>query len=108
MHTTLLSISYQALQGNNLFIDLIAGATAGILVALLMQKKGIDMLICIVFGLIGGWIAESFFSSVFNFTKNRLVNVIIGATIGALVLSIIFSLIFGAGKKGRDRSKYQS
>jgi uncharacterized membrane protein YeaQ/YmgE (transglycosylase-associated protein family) len=80
-------------------IILIVGAIAGWLAGMIVDSDGGGLLLDIVLGIVGGYIAVHYiFHGVLRLTGNRYVDLTITATIGAAVLALIIKLIRRASR----------
>lgn len=81
-------------------IILIIGAIAGWLAGMIVDSDGGGLLLDIVLGILGGWIAVNYiFHGVLHLTGYRFIDLTITATIGAAVLALIIKLIRRATRR---------
>jgi len=77
-----------------LLIILIVGAIAGWLAGMIVDSDSQSLLLDIVIGIVGGYIAVKWiFHGVLHLTSYRYVDLTITSTVGAVVLALIIKLI---------------
>jgi uncharacterized membrane protein YeaQ/YmgE (transglycosylase-associated protein family) len=75
-------------------IILIVGAVAGWLAGMIVDADGGGLLLDIVLGIVGGYVAVHYiFHGILNLTGYHYVDLTITATVGAAVLALIIKLI---------------
>lgn len=75
-------------------IIVIIGAIAGWLAGMIVDSDGGGLLLDILLGIVGGYIAVNYiFHGVLNLTGSHYVDLTITATIGAAVLALVIKLI---------------
>jgi len=84
----------------DLLIVLAIGGIAGLLASFIMPGRGFGLIVTILLGIAGGWLANKYLYKYLTFMDDGLLKEIVASTIGAMILILIINLF--RSKRDRD------
>jgi len=104
-HQLLYSLPTFISEHTDLFITIFIGAVAGYLAEFIVPGRGYGFLVTVIFGIVGGWLGQMFFTFIHFNTDIPYLNELLRATLGAMILVIIFNLITRTREKKDGRKE---
>jgi uncharacterized membrane protein YeaQ/YmgE (transglycosylase-associated protein family) len=89
---------------SNTIVFLFVGLISGWLASLLVEGRGLGLLMDLALGIIGAFVGGSLMNS-FGLVSYGMWGAIATSVIGAVILLLISKIIFGASRSGRMSSK---
>ncbi len=86
------------MSGESLLVILLVGAIAGWLAGLIVRGTGFGLLVDILVGIVGAFIASWLFPQLNIHMGSGIVSAIISSTLGAIILLFILKLVSGRGR----------